>query len=142
MASVILWHRMHMLGIRKLKNGAVAMTRGRKHQTRETFRTRCRLTRREMVLLGVAGALGGVWLYARDTREGFRPRRVLPPQPPITDPPLMSAERADRILNPAELVLGVRVGDQARCYPINMLTGPQREIVNDTVAGCPVAATW
>ncbi len=105
-------------------------------------RPRCRLTRREMMSLGVAGALGGLWLYAQDQRDSFRPRRVLGPQPPITDVPLMSAEQAERTLNPEELVLGVSIGRQARCYPINMLTGPRREIINDTFAGRPVAATW
>ena len=31
---------------------------------------------------------------------------------------------------------------QARAYPINMLTGPSREIINDVLGGVPIAATW
>jgi hypothetical protein len=39
-------------------------------------------------------------------------------------------------------VLGVSIGDQSRAYPINMLTGPRREIINDELAGHAIAATW
>ena len=38
--------------------------------------------------------------------------------------------------------LGVEVGGEARAYPINMLSGPNREILNDTLGGRPIAATW
>ena len=42
----------------------------------------------------------------------------------------------------SELVLGVTVGKESRAYPINMLTGPSREILNDTLGGQAIAATW
>jgi hypothetical protein len=42
----------------------------------------------------------------------------------------------------SELVLGLTLGGAARAYPINMLTGPQREIVNDELGGRAIAATW
>jgi hypothetical protein len=75
--------------------------------------------------------------------EGYYPRKVLARAlPPITDVPLMSAAEADKILNPAELVLGVVVEGQARAYPVNMLTGPRREIINDRLGGRAIAATW
>jgi hypothetical protein len=45
-------------------------------------------------------------------------------------------------INPTELVLGVTVNGQSRAYPINMLTGPQREIINDQLGGHAIAATW
>jgi hypothetical protein len=41
-----------------------------------------------------------------------------------------------------ELVLGVVVNGEARAYPINMLTGGNREIINDVVGGRAIAATW
>ena len=41
-----------------------------------------------------------------------------------------------------ELVLGVVVNGKARAYPINMLTGPAREIINDQLGGAAIAATW
>ncbi|RMG35505.1 MAG: DUF3179 domain-containing protein [Planctomycetota bacterium] len=114
----------------------------REHQAADRRLDRRWLTRRELGLLGVAGALGGWWLYAQDGRERFRPQRVLGRQPPITEAPIVSAAEANRILNPEELVLGVALDKQARAYPINMLTGPRREIINDTFAGRPIAATW
>ena len=41
-----------------------------------------------------------------------------------------------------ELVLGVVVSGKARAYPLNMLTGPRREIINDKLGGRHIAATW
>lgn len=79
----------------------------------------------------------------RPTSEGFRPVTVIPRSfPPITDVPIATAAEADANLQGSELVLGIVVGDQARAYPINMLTGPQREIINDTLGDVPIAATW
>ncbi len=73
----------------------------------------------------------------------FNPQRVIPrPMPPITRVRAMSAKSADRRLKPKEAVLGVVVGGRARAYPINMLTGPSREIFNDELAGRAIAATW
>lgn len=72
----------------------------------------------------------------------FRPRKVAPPFDPITDPPVVkAAEAADHVRGP-ELVLGVVVGDEARAYPINQLTNPTREIINDTLGDRSIAATW
>jgi len=41
-----------------------------------------------------------------------------------------------------ELVIGVVIDGEARAYPINQLTGPDREIINDELAGTAIAATW
>ena len=72
----------------------------------------------------------------------FRPRDVVPPFPVIREVPIEPAETGDTTLSPRELVLGVQIGDHARAYPINMLCGPRREIINDTVGGRAIAATW
>jgi len=79
---------------------------------------------------------------ADEGAQEFRPQRVLAPQPPIKDFPVVSAKEAAGQLSEAELVLGVTVGGQSRAYPINMLTGPRREILNDTLGGHAIAATW
>jgi hypothetical protein len=34
------------------------------------------------------------------------------------------------------------VKGESRADPINMLTGPQREIINDRLGGRAIAATW
>jgi hypothetical protein len=74
--------------------------------------------------------------------DEFRPRKVVKPFPPITDFPILSAKDAAGKIDDAELVLGIEIDGKARAYPINMLTGPRREILNDTLAGVPIAATW
>jgi len=64
------------------------------------------------------------------------------PFPPITAAPAIPADEVFDQVADEELVLGVVVGGQARAYPINMLTGPSREIINDTLGGKAIAATW
>ena len=81
-------------------------------------------------------------LLAQQATSDFRPTRVLRQQPVITDVPVKSVPEMNEILNPSELVLGVTVGGQSRAYPINMLTGPRREILNDSLGGQAIAATW
>lgn len=71
----------------------------------------------------------------------YSPRTVLPfPLPAITDPPLVSAEKSN--LSDNALVIGVVIDETPRAYPINQLTGPRREIINDELAGTAIAATW
>jgi len=77
-----------------------------------------------------------------EVESDFKPVAVLPPLPAITKFPIAKAEEANRKLDDAELVLGVEVNGAARAYPINMLTGPQREILNDRLGGRAIAATW
>lgn len=60
----------------------------------------------------------------------------------ITDVPILDADKVVNQVTDNELVLGVVTGGKARAYPINMLTGPSREIINDTLGGRAIAATW
>ena len=62
--------------------------------------------------------------------------------PAITNPTLRTAAQAANQIGDAELVLGVEIDGKARAYPINMLTGPDREIINDSIDGHAIAATW
>ena len=87
---------------------------------------------------GAAEHLGPVAINVRQ----FRPQVVVRPQAPIIQPPFISAREAEGQVADNELVLGVVVNDQARAYPINMLTGPSREIFNDELGGQAIAATW
>ena len=72
----------------------------------------------------------------------FQPRKVVEPFPAIRDPEVVAAAQAGPFVRDDELVLGVTVGTEARAYPINMLTNPTREIINDTLGGRPITATW
>src|SRR5512139_3662574 len=49
---------------------------------------------------------------------------------------------AQAALRDDDLVLGVVVGGEARAYPINLMWEPQNEVLNDTLGGEPIAATW
>lgn len=48
---------------------------------------------------------------------------------------------ADRVRD-EDLVIGLVVGTQAFAYPINMLGGPQREIVNEEWRGVAFCVNW
>jgi Protein of unknown function (DUF3179) len=60
--------------------------------------------------------------------------------PPIDRPRIISLADGDTFLTPREPVIVVRVGEQARAYPERILVW--HEIVNDTLAGRPIAVTY
>ena len=84
---------------------------------------------------------GAALLTATAQTPEFNPRTVVNRVfEAITEIPLVSAEASDWA--DSELVLGVVVDGVSRAYPINMLTGPSREILNDSLGGRSIAATW
>lgn len=74
--------------------------------------------------------------------ENFSPVHVVPRFPSVSGFQVLDADAASEVLEDDELVLAVEIDGQARAYPINMLTGPSREIINDQLAGSAIAATW
>lgn len=99
-----------------------------------------------VLAIGLSGvaifAVFALRLLAQQADADFRPTRVVQQVEPITKFPTKLVREAWNELNPSELVLGVTVGKESRAYPINMLTGPSREILNDTLGGQAIAATW
>lgn len=91
-----------------------------------------------MLLAGAMGFPGALFSAEPD----FQPRRLVDPFPAIRDPKVVAGDKAGPLVRDDELVLGVTVGKEARAYPINMLTNPTREIINDTLGGQPITATW
>jgi hypothetical protein len=81
-------------------------------------------------------------LPGQSDEPGFILRRLMPPIRPITDAPAIRADEVSGQVRGEELVIGVVVNTHARAYPVNMLTGPQREIINDQLGGKSIAATW
>lgn len=80
---------------------------------------------------------------AGDLEDDFAPRVVVTKKlPALKNIAARSIEDADLILRDNELVLGVVINGRARAYPINMLTGPTREIINDELNGVSISATW
>ena len=61
--------------------------------------------------------------------------------PAIRNPkPLLVPANEEKGVGDADQVLGVNIGGESRAYPIPFLSW--HEIVNDTVGGVPLAATW
>ena len=60
--------------------------------------------------------------------------------PPIDDPVFVSVAEAENLIAPTEPVIALEVGGERRAYPLAILIW--HEIVNDTVAGRPVAVTY
>lgn len=90
----------------------------------------------------LASVLAAPDTASAEEKRGFTPRRVVREFPPIKDPQVIAASKVKTQVRDNELVLGVAIGKAARAYPINMLTGPAREIINDTLGGRAIAATW
>jgi hypothetical protein len=61
---------------------------------------------------------------------------------PVTRFPIVGSSEAQKVLTEEELVLGVEIDGQSRAYPINLITRPEREVINDTLGGRPIVATW
>ena len=73
----------------------------------------------------------------------FKPKTAIDqPFKAITDAPFKNAEDGSKTLGDGMLVLGVNYNGVAKAYPISMLCGPSREIINDTFGDHPLAATW
>lgn len=93
--------------------------------------------------LAIAALVATVFTTASEgqAQPAYTPKTVLPrAMRAITDPQIIPAARAEIADN--ELIIGVVVGGESRAYPINQLTGPRREIINDVLAGTAIAATW
>ena len=60
--------------------------------------------------------------------------------PPIDDPVFVSAAEAEKLIAPTEPVIALEVGGERRAYPLAVLIW--HEIVNDRIAGRPVAVTY
>ena len=54
----------------------------------------------------------------------------------------MPAAEVQNRVTANELVIGVEIDGEARAYPINMLTGPRREIINDRLGQREIAVMW
>ena len=72
----------------------------------------------------------------------FKPRKVVKPFEVIKDAPVLDGREAEEFVSDDELGVGVVAGGKARAYPLNQLTNPSREIINDHLGGIDLAATW
>lgn len=92
---------------------------------------------REWKQLGFYPAMSGT-----PSPENFFPLPIGSEQPVVTGFKIKRASEVTDAINQDELVIGVTIDGESRAFPLNMLTGPSREIVNDELGGQPIAATW
>lgn len=97
-----------------------------------------------LIPAALAGLLIGhvAQVTSAEEKLPFNPRVLMKPFDAITEVPLLKAADVKDEVLANELVLGVVVNGKARAYPINQLTGPIREIINDELGGSAIAATW
>ena len=74
--------------------------------------------------------------------KSFYPVEVVPRPPIVKDFQFLSVKQAVGKVDDDEMVLAVEINGEARAYPLNMMTGPKREVFNDTLGGRAIAATW
>ena len=55
---------------------------------------------------------------------------------------MVRVAEASQHFKDGELVLGIVINGEQRAYPINIMTGPDREIFNDELGGRKITATW
>jgi hypothetical protein len=79
---------------------------------------------------------------AQQAEREFKPRQVVAAVRAITGARISKPADLHNQVGDSDLVIGLVIGGAARAYPINMLTGPQREIINDDLGGRSIAATW
>ncbi|GIW86647.1 MAG: hypothetical protein KatS3mg108_0971 [Isosphaeraceae bacterium] len=73
----------------------------------------------------------------------FAPEQLwLQATPLLCEPPTVAAQEAEELVDDDELVLGVVLHGEARAYPLNRMSGPQDEVLNDRIQGEPVLVTW
>ena len=73
--------------------------------------------------------------------EEFNPKTLInKPFPAIKNQTAYAKD--DVQVDEDEMVLGIEINGKSRAYPINMLKGPRREIINDQLGGTDIAATW
>ena len=78
------------------------------------------------------------------THPPFNPLMAGVVQNPIMEPEIKRTGELEEkdFLADEDLVLGVEVNGEHRAYPINQLTGPKRELINDYLGGEPILVTW
>lgn len=92
-------------------------------------------------------SLLSVWLVfnAQTLRAAdLRPQEIVTVLPKDAIPAILSPsfEEGNRVswLGGKDLVVGVEIGGDSRAYPVPTLS--RHEIVNDRIAGMPIAVTW
>jgi len=90
------------------------------------------------LLLFVPGAADAQGKINRDrsTTTDLRPEGY----PVRTGLELVDADEAG--LHDDDMILGIVIEGEARAYPVNLMWKPENEVLNDTLGGAAITATW
>jgi hypothetical protein len=69
-------------------------------------------------------------------------RKLREPLPPVTSFTIVPAQAAGTAIWDEDHVLGIELAGESRAYAINMMGKPESEVLNDTLAGWPIAVTF
>ena len=130
--------------LRRILIGAIVIIAGTGLGLLIAFEVENRLFERRLEAVGEINATTGSPLQPgmEPGPENYSPMVALSPQPEVVEFDIAPADGDDLDVRDDELVVGVVIDGEARAYPINMLTMPQREIINDELAGREIAVTW
>jgi hypothetical protein len=96
-----------------------------------------------LLLLAVTPPAQAAWDFSKhsipveDIKGGGPPRDGIPA---LFNPEYISAKEAERLLDPEERVLGLKINGVARAYPLRIMSW--HELVNDEIAGIPYLVSW
>ena len=122
---------------------------------RELATRMLRMTRRTLTVnswlvlcISITGQDSSTTAQAQISRVGqsgevdFRPKQLMPPKPPFKQLTIKPKSDGDKLLKPDELIVGVTINGESRAYPLNMIKGPEREVINDSLGGTKILTTW
>ena len=98
------------------------------------------------IAIGMVLLLGFFFLSGFSTDNALVPQEEIlsggPPKdgiPALLEPKFVQSKEA-HFLEESDVVIGVRLGNEARAYPIKILNW--HEVVNDTINGVPIVVTF
>jgi hypothetical protein len=91
-----------------------------------------------MIETGVSPAVTGNHALVRNRVR----RQLRAAMPPVAGFPIVSAEAVRNLIVDEDHVLGIELSGESRAYAINMMGKPESELLNDTIAGLPIAITF
>lgn len=96
-----------------------------------------------VIVLAFPFSAHAAWDYSKhsipveDIRGGGPPKDGIPA---LFSPEYLTANEADKLLQPDERVLGLTLKGVSRAYPIRIMSW--HELVNDEIGGIPYLVSW
>jgi Protein of unknown function (DUF3179) len=89
-----------------------------------------------------AGGLVGTGVAQEATNRDQSEYTLLKPEGFPIRAQVKAVPASEAGLRDDDVVIGVVIGGEARAYPVNLMWEPVNEVLNDTLGGAPITATW